>query len=121
MFDSITADADTRQEAARRVVAEAARVLRPGGECVLPLHLASLVSLDPLGAFSRSSVTHAPLTGFIVRYLIFSTFGPDATDKDMRALLAHPLLVMVLETIPRPPMEIPDQPCSYLWRLQRRA
>jgi ubiquinone/menaquinone biosynthesis C-methylase UbiE len=53
-------------------------------------------------------------------YFIFSTFGPEDQDKDMRALLSHPDLDVEVEELPWPPLEIPDQPSSFLWALKRR-
>ena len=53
-------------------------------------------------------------------YFIFSTFGPEDQDKDMYALLSHPDLEIEVEELPWPPLEIPDQPCSFLWVLKRR-
>mmetsp|Transcript_38339 Transcript_38339/g.77349 ORF Transcript_38339/g.77349 Transcript_38339/m.77349 type:complete len:221 (+) Transcript_38339:73-735(+) len=84
MFDSITADSSTRAQFAKRVVSEAARVLRPGGE-----------------------------------YLIFSTFGLDDTSKNMQALLQHSCLSMEVEHLLVPPLEIPDQPGSFVYCLRR--
>jgi ubiquinone/menaquinone biosynthesis C-methylase UbiE len=53
-------------------------------------------------------------------YLIFSTFGPGDRDKDMFALLQHPDFDLAVEILPWPPLEIPDQPSSFLWSLKRK-
>lgn len=53
-------------------------------------------------------------------YLIFSTFGPADRDKNMAALLQHPGFDLAVEELPWPPLEIPDQPSSFLWSLKRK-
>jgi hypothetical protein len=52
------------------------------------------------------------------RYLIFSTFGPDDA-KGMMGLVTHPHFALEVEELPGPPFEIPDQPCSFLYRNRR--
>ena len=143
MFDTMTADAKSREENARAIIAEAARVLRrpmtigekaassfrqlQGGAEEEGDHVTTMVSHRRRhhSSSSRSSSAGG-------EYLIFSTFRPDDREKSMLQLLERtaeerdqdhsaPAFSIRVEELREcgPPFEIPDQPFPYLYRLGR--
>ena len=138
MFDTMTADAKSREENARAIIAEAARVLRR--PMIIGEKAASSLRQLQEGAeeegdhvttmVSRSSSSSSSSAGG--EYLIFSTFRPDDREKSMLQLLertaaeqdqdhAAPAFAIRVEELREcgPPFEIPDQPFPYLYRLRR--